>query len=122
MAAARLADVGSRDLHPLVLGRRLDHPTQQLAVAPLELGALLQRHAGAGNAIGEGVAHPLELTEAGEPRTARRRDHTGVDLDARESLGRKARKLVLEPPDLAPQLGPGQTLVAAVDKPLVADP
>jgi hypothetical protein len=105
-----------------VLGRRLDHPTQQLAVAYLQLLLPAQRDPCLGDAVGERVAHPLELVEAGEPRTAQRGGHMRVDLNAWERLGGEAGQLALEPSDLATQLDPCQPLLAAVEEPLVADP
>jgi hypothetical protein len=51
VAATRLTDVGAGDPQPLVLGGSAQHPLQQLAVAGLELGLILQpapRHADPG--------------------------------------------------------------------------
>lgn len=42
VAATRLTDVGARDLQPLVLGWSGQHLLQQLTVAGLELGPILQ--------------------------------------------------------------------------------
>jgi hypothetical protein len=121
VTAARLAHVGARDAHPLVLSRSLDHATQQLAVARLELLLLAQRNPCPGNPPGKGVPQALELVEAHEPRPAGRRRHARVDLDAREGLARKAGQLALQSSDLATQLGAGEALAAAVDGPLAGD-
>lgn len=120
MAAARLAHVGARDAHPPVLSRSLDHATQQLAVARLELLLPAQRNSCPGDPPGKGVPQALELIDAHEPRPAGRRGHARVDLDAREGLARKASQLALQASDLATQLGAGEAL-AAVDKPLATD-
>jgi len=126
VTAARLANIGARDAHPLVFCRSLDHATQQLPVARLQLLLLAQRNPCLGDPSGKGVPQALELVDAHEPRPAGRRGRARVDLDAREGLARKASQLALESSDLATQLSPGQPLVAAVDEPpadqLVAEP
>lgn len=116
MTATRLADVGARDPHPLVLGRRLDHATQQLPVAGLQLPLPAQPDPRLGDAAGERVTHTLQLVEAGEPRTARRRGHARVDRETRERFGGEMGQLALEPPDLAAQLSASEALVAVDSK------
>lgn len=112
VAATWRADVVARDLHPLVLGGGRQHPLQQLAVAGLQLGALVELPASSADPGGQRVADGLELAQVQRPRPARYRRHRGVDLQPREGLGDKGAELVLEAPDLAPQLGPREPLVA----------
>jgi hypothetical protein len=112
VAATGLAEVGARDLKPLVLGRRRQHPLEQLAVGGLGLGPLAQGMAGVGEPVGEGVAHLLQLTEADQARLVRRGRDPGVDRHPREGLSCEARKLALEVADLAPQLRTREALVA----------
>lgn len=116
VAATRLADVGTGDPHPLVLGRRRQHLPQQLMVALLQLVLLTQRDAGLRDSLGKGVSDALQPAEVGDPRRPRQGRHAGVDLESWESLGGEVRQLPLEAPDLAPQLGPRQPLVAADSK------
>ena len=112
MAAAGLADIGAGDPHPLEVRRVGQHPLEQLAVASLELGPLVERQARLADPLGKFVAHPLQLAEAEHPRLAATAAHRGVDLDPAEGLGEQPGQLVLEPGDLAPQLGAGKALVA----------
>lgn len=112
MSAAGLADVCPRYPQPLVLGGRLEHAVQELAVARLEPLLGLEREAGDRDAVGERIAYPLELVEAGQPRPARRRGNASVDLDAGKALGRKPGQLVFETTDLPAQVGPSEALVA----------
>ncbi len=67
VAAARLAEVGAGDPHPLEVARRGEHPVEQLAVARLQLGALSQCRARVLDPGGEGVADGLELAEVERP-------------------------------------------------------
>ncbi len=117
VAAAGLAEVGAGDPHPLVLGGGGEHTLEQLAVARLQLGPAAQRPPRLRGPRGERVAHPLELGEAGDPRPRRRRGDGDIDLEPREGLGPQPRQLPLQPPDLAPQLGAGEPLVAPDLKP-----
>jgi hypothetical protein len=110
--AARLADVGTRDAHPPVLGRRLDHPPQELTIAPLQLRALDQHESSRGDPRRQRVAHPLELTEIGDARRGKRSGNRGLDRHPRKRLGLKGGELSLEAADLPPQLGSGEALVA----------
>ena len=113
---ARLADVSARDPQPLVLGGRGEHPAQQLAVAGLQFALFLERDAGRGNPLGKGIAHLLQLVEAGHPRLGEMTRDRGIDCEARKSLDGKAGELVLEASDLAPQLGAREALVASHSK------
>jgi len=112
VAAAGLADVGAGDPHPPVLGGRVEHAPQQLAVLGLELGLIAQGEAGGSDPVGQRVADPLQLPEAGDPGRAARRGDPGVDRDPRKGLGDEATELALEPPDLPAQLSAGEALVA----------
>lgn len=111
MAAARLADVGAGDPHPLVLRRSGQHALEQLAVAGLELGALPQLQLGAADPGRQRVAHRLQLTEVERPRLGRDRGDAGVELEAGKRLGDERAELRFEAPDLASQLRPGEPLV-----------
>ncbi|HKI67631.1 MAG TPA: hypothetical protein VJ989_10245 [Solirubrobacterales bacterium] len=112
MAAAGLADVGAADLQPLVLGRRVEHPLEQLAVAGLELRPFAQLDPGAGDPIGERVPNRLQLAEPQHPRLAGAGSYRGIDLDPRKRLGEKRPELRFQAPDLPPQLHSRQPLVA----------
>ena len=112
MAAAGLADVGAADLQPLVLGRRVEHPLEQLAVAGLELGLFAQLDPRLGDPVGERVPNRLQLAEPQHPRLAGAGSYRGIDLDPRKRLGDERRKLRFQPPDLPPQLRSRQPLVA----------
>lgn len=113
VAAARLANVGTGDSQPLVLGGRGEHVAQQLAIVLLQLAALAQRDAGVRNLLGKGVPHALQLAEVGDPRWSCQGGNLGVYREPWEGLGHKAGQLPLEAPDLAPQLGPRESLIAA---------
>ena len=111
VAAAGGADVVAADLDPLeVLWRRF-HLAQQLAVGGLEPVLLGQGQARVGDAVGELVAQPLQLTEVEQPRRGRDRGDAVTDLDPAEALGEEPGKLPLQGADLAPQLTPRGTLV-----------
>ncbi len=112
MTAPRRADVGARDPQPLEIRGRGKHPLEQLPVAGLDLGSLAEGAARLGDPGREGVADPLQLAEADQPRLASRGWHPDVDLDTGKRLGGKAAELVLEAADLAPQLGASEALVA----------
>lgn len=115
-AAARFAHVSTGDPQPLVLGRRGQHPLQQLTVARLELGPILKPAAGDADPSRERVANRLEVAEAECPGLLRKGADAGVDLDAGESVGEERAELGLEAADLTPQLDPGETLVAIYAK------
>jgi hypothetical protein len=113
VAASRLTEVGAGDPQPLELGGRGEHPLQQLPVGRLDLGALVEGATRLGDPRREGVANPLQLAEADQPRLLRGRRHPRVDREAGERLRGKAAQLVLKAADLAPQLGARETLVAS---------
>lgn len=116
MAAAGLTDVGAGDPHPLVLGRGRDHLLEQLAIAPLQLVLSTQGQTRRGDAVGEDIPNALQVLQVRHPRRIRAGRHRRIDRDARESLRREARELVLEAADLTPQLGAGEALVAPQPK------
>jgi hypothetical protein len=95
-----------------VLGRRLDHPPQELTIAPLKLRALAEGEPGRGDPRRQRVTHPLELTEIGDARLGRRCGDRGLDRHPRKRLGLEGGELSLEAADLPSQLGPGEALVA----------
>jgi hypothetical protein len=68
------------------------------------------------DSLRKGVSDALQLAEIGDPRRPRQSGNAGVDLESWESFGGEVRQLPLEAPDLAPQLGPRQPLVAADSK------
>lgn len=113
MAAARLADVGAADPQPLVLGRRREHPLEQLAVAGLQLGPFAQLDPRLGDPVGERVADRLQLAEAEHPRLGREGRRPGVEADAGKGVGEERAELGFQAADLPPQLGAGKPLVAA---------
>lgn len=116
MPATRLANVGAGDPQPLVLSRCGEHVLEQLAVAGLEFVALPESDAGIGDPVRERVTDALELIEAGDAGLVEIGRHRGVDRQPRKGLGGEAGELVLEPADLAPQLGARQALVASNSK------
>jgi hypothetical protein len=116
VAAPRLADVGARDPHPLVLGRRRQHVLEQLAVAGLELVLLAQCLASDRDPLGQGVADLLQLLEPGDPGHGEAGRDLGVEPETREGLGAEAGQLVLETADLTAQLSAREALVASHSK------
>ena len=116
MSATVLADVGTGDADPLVSGGVGEHALQQLAIALPELGLLGQRPTCIADPLGQRVAHPLELLQAGDPGRPLRRADAGLDRAQRESLGSQPRELTLEAPDLAAQLGAREALVASLKR------
>jgi len=88
--ATGLADVGIGDAHPLVLGGGVEHASQQLAVLSLQLLLLLEGQPGSRDPIRQGVAHALQLPQAGDPRFAVWGRDAGVDLDPGERLDHEA--------------------------------
>jgi hypothetical protein len=112
VAAAGLADVGAGDPQPLVLGRRGEHPLEQLAVAGLDHRALAQGDVGGGDPVAERVPHLLQLLQPGDPRLGETGRHARVELEPGKSLSRETTQLVFEPADLTAQLDPREALVA----------
>lgn len=90
MATARIAEILARDPHPLVLGGSRQHLLQQVAIASLELLLPLQGIAGLRDPVGKRVANPLELLESGNAGLSNARRDSGVEGEARKSLGAKA--------------------------------
>jgi len=111
VAAARLAEVVAAHPDPLEVRGRGQHLPQQLAIGGLGPGALAQRQARLGNAVGERVAQSLQLAQVEHPWLDRDRGDAMLDHDPAEALGQERGELTLEPADLASQLGPGQALV-----------
>jgi hypothetical protein len=68
VAAAGLADIGTRNLQPLVAGGIGQHPLEQLAVAGLDLGLLLQLALGGTDSRGKRVANSLQVAQTERPR------------------------------------------------------
>ncbi len=62
---------------------------QQLAVAGLELGPILQPMPRGANPGRERVADGLEIAETQRPRLAREGTDAGVDLDTGEGIGKE---------------------------------
>jgi len=114
VAATVLTDVDTGNADPLVSGGIREHARQQLPVAVPKLGLLGERPARLADPLGQRVAHALQLIETGDPRRTRPPGDAGVDLAQREGLGDEAGQLTLEAPDLAPQLGPREALVASL--------
>lgn len=110
VAAARLADVGAADPQPAVSDGVGEHLGEERAVGLLDGVALDQRAAGVGDPAGERVAKLLQLAEVEHPRRSRGGDPVR-HVDAPEPLGDQPGQLALEPPDLPPQLRPGQALI-----------
>jgi hypothetical protein len=111
VAATGLADVSARDAQPLVLGGSVEHALEQLAVAGLELGVPAQLQPRLADTGRQRVANGLQGAEVERPRLARQGGDPGLDPQGK-GLGRERSELRLEPPDLAPQLRPGEPLVA----------
>jgi hypothetical protein len=116
VAASRLADVGTRDPHPLVLGRRRQHPLKQLAVAGLQLVLLAQGLPSDGDPLGQGIANLLQLLEPGDPGHGETGRNLGVEGETGEGLGAETGQLVLEAADLTAQLSAREALVASHSK------
>lgn len=114
MAAAVLADVGAGDADPLVSGGVGEHAPQQLAVALPKLGLPGERPARLADPLSQRVPHTLQLLKAGDPRRACRRINPSLDPAQGEGFGNETRQLALEAPDLAPQLGAREALVASL--------
>lgn len=112
VAATGFTDVSAGDAQPLVLGRGVEHPFEQLAVAGLHFGALLQLVPGGADASRERIADCLEVAEAKGPGLARYGGHAGVDLNPGEGVGHKRAELRLKAADLPPQVRPRKPLVA----------
>lgn len=99
-----------------MLGGSGKHLLEQLAIAGLELGPILQPAARDPDPCRERVADRLEVAEPQGPRLLRKSADPGVDLDTREGVGEERAELSLEAADLTPQLSPGESLVAVYAK------
>jgi hypothetical protein len=110
VAAAGQAEVGAADPQPAVGSGVGKHRVEELAVRLLDGVALDQRTGRVGDPAGERVANLLELTQVEHPRRSRGADPVR-HVDPPEALGHQAAELTLEPADLPPQLGAGQTLI-----------
>lgn len=102
VTATGLADIGARDPQPLVLGRRPQHAPQQLAVAGLQFGALLQLSPSHGNPPCQRVTYRLQLSQVQRPPLARDGRNPSVDLQAWKGIGEKRPELLFQAADLAP--------------------
>ena len=113
-AAARLAEVGAADPHPLVIRRRGEHrrSSSRLAVSSTRPRSA-QRPARLGDPVGERVADLLQLAEVEHPRRRRASAATRcVDLDAAEEPRRRAgRARARARPIWRAQLGAREALV-----------
>jgi hypothetical protein len=116
VAATGLADIATRDPHPLEASRVLDHATKQLAIVGLDQGALVEHQPGLADPGGEVIAHPLELAEAKDARLGGRRLDPAIEVDTGKGLGEEASQLVLETPNLTAQLGARESLVPSDPK------
>lgn len=67
MPTAGRANVVARDLHPLEIRGRLDHPLEQLTVASLQLVLLAQPQARLADLGSQRVAHGLQLAQSKHP-------------------------------------------------------
>ncbi|HEY8809822.1 MAG TPA: hypothetical protein VIM28_07345 [Solirubrobacterales bacterium] len=116
VAATRLTDIGAGDPQPLVFRRSAQHPLQQLAVAGLEFGPILQLAPRDTDPGRQRVADGLEIAETQRPRLPRKGTDAGIDLDAGKGVGEDGTELRLETADLTPQLNSGEPLVAVYAK------
>lgn len=112
VTAAGLADIGARDLQPLVLRGLGQHPLEQLTVAGLQFGLRLKLAPCVADPAGQRVANRLQLAQVEGARLGGDRSDTGVDLHSLESVGEKRAELGFQAPDLAPQLCPREPFVA----------
>jgi hypothetical protein len=87
VAATRLANVGPRDPHPLVLGRRRQHFLEQLTIAGLEFILLAQGLTRDRDPLGQCIANLLQLLKPGDPGHGEAGRDLGVEREAREGLG-----------------------------------
>jgi hypothetical protein len=95
VAATGLAEVLARDAHPLKVLGAGEHPLEQLAIAGLELSAVLQGPARVLDPIRECVANRLQLAQVERSGLGRDGSHAGRELEAREGLGDQGGELPL---------------------------
>ena len=115
MLAAGLADVRIGDAHPLVGGGIAQHVLDELAVARLDLGAVVERAARLVQPVGEVVAELLELAQAQQPRAAAPVD-AELDARARVSGDEGGGELGLDLGDLLAKRASGGKLVTLDDE------
>jgi len=96
-----------------MLGRRRQHPLEQLAVTGLQFVLLAQGLASDGYPLGKGIANLLQLLEPGDPRHGEAGRDLGLEREARKGLGAEAGQLVLKAADLTAQLSAREALVAS---------
>lgn len=116
VAAARLADVGTRDPHPLVLGWRRQHFLQQLTITGLQFILLAQGLASNRDPLGQGIANLLQLLKPSDPGHGETGRDLSVEGEAWKGLGAETGQLVLEAADLTAQLNAREALVASHSK------
>jgi hypothetical protein len=108
---ARLTDVGAGHHDPPEIRRGSQHPAQQLAVVRLHPSPLAQRQTRLGHTVRQFVAQLLQLTQVENPWLRGKRANSVIDLDPAECFAEEPGELMLETPDLAPQLDPGKALI-----------
>jgi hypothetical protein len=94
--AVAAAELASRHPDPLVAPGLEQHALEQLALGLLLLGALVQLTADPDQALGQVVAHPLELPEREHARAAQPARGAEVDALTRERPHEGGRELTLE--------------------------
>src|SRR5215210_679953 len=114
--APPLADVVVRDERPLVAFGLEHHLLDPAAIALLDGGALVELAAVTLEALGEVIAHPLELGEREQARSAARRAHAPLEALTGEGGGEQVGHLALEARDLLPQSDPRGALVGLDDR------
>ena len=112
MAAALQAELLAGYAQPLEVGRPRQHLLEQLRVADVRRGTLLERVTGLRDTVGEFVSDPLEIAEAEGPGSGGVPFDAGVDRNPGKAVGEKTGELVLEAGDLTAKLGSRQALVA----------
>jgi hypothetical protein len=110
--AAGQAEIVARDLQPLVVLRRLEHPPEQCAIVALQLRTFSQGSSGVLDPFGKGIPNGLQLTEIECPGLPREGRHGRDHRRPTEPLGCEPRQLGFEPSDLPPQLSTSTALVA----------
>lgn len=107
------AEVLPGDPHPLEVLGSGEHPLDQLAVLGLDPGPLGEALASFGNAVGELIAHGLQLAEVEHARCRGHGSDPVGNLGVAEGIAEEVRQLRLELGDLPPQLQPRPALVYA---------
>lgn len=98
MLAAAFADVLGANSHPFVGGRVGDHPLHERAVLLLCRAAAVELRPRLRKPGSESVTHPLQLSEAENPRSTRGADPP-LDVSPRRR-GEEIRQLALHAGDL----------------------